>query len=371
MTAVRNKLLPMVATDPPAVPLAGRPSADRLPSARILIVTDAWHPAVNGVVRSIDCLAVELSALGHRVLVIGTDRFRTLPLPSYPEVRLSLLAGRRLSAMIEAFAPDAIHIATEGPLGLAARRHCLKRGLAFTTAFHTRFPEYLASRLPVPLAWSYAALRRFHAPAAAVMVATTTLEQDLRARGFEHLRLWTRGVDTDLFRPRDKAFLDAPRPIWLYVGRVAVEKNIAAFLDLDLPGTKYVVGEGPQLPALKRRHPAVRFVGYKHGEELARHYAAADVFVFPSRTDTFGLVLLESLACGVPVAAYPVPGPLDVIGRADVGCLDEDLGRAAQAALAIPAERCRHYALAFSWQASARQFLDIALPMPAQVPARA
>jgi glycosyltransferase involved in cell wall biosynthesis len=335
-------------------------AAGRRHGARILIVTDAWHPAFNGVVRTIDSVTQELRTLGHEVQVIGTDRFHTLPLPSYPEIRLAWNAGR-LASMIDAFGPDAIHIATEGPLGLAARRYCLRAKMAFTTAFHTRFPEYLASRLPVPLGWSYAALRRFHAPAAAVMVATPTLERTLRERGFDRLRLWTRGVDTDLFRPRDKSFLDAPRPISLCVGRVAVEKNLEAFLRLDLPGTKYVVGDGPQLPSLRRRHPEVRFVGYKHGEELARYYAAADVFVFPSMTDTFGLVLLESLAAGVPVAAYPVPGPLDVIGASGVGSLQEDLGAAARAALAIEPERCRAHALTFSWAASARQFADIAV----------
>jgi glycosyltransferase involved in cell wall biosynthesis len=335
-------------------------AAEQRRGRRLLIVTDAWHPAVNGVVRTIESLAAELRVLGHDVQVIGTDRFHTLPLPSYPEVRLAWDAGR-LAAMIDTVAPDAIHIATEGPLGLAARRYCLRRKKPFTTAFHTRFPEYLASRLPVPLGWSYAALRRFHAPAEAVMVATPTLEATLRARGFERLRLWTRGVDTELFRPRDKSFLDGPRPIWLCVGRVAVEKNLEAFLRLDLPGTKYVVGDGPQLPALRRHHPGVRFVGYKHGEELARYYAAADVFVFPSRTDTFGLVLLESLACGVPVAAFPVAGPLDVIGASGVGALQEDLGAAALAARAIDPRDCRAYALEFSWAASARQFAEIAL----------
>jgi glycosyltransferase involved in cell wall biosynthesis len=344
----------------PSSNVAPGAGAGRRQGARILIVTDAWHPAVNGVVRTIDSLAAELRILGHEVQVIGTDRFRTLPLPSYPEVRLAWDSGR-LAAMIDAAAPEAIHIATEGPLGLAARRYCLRRKKPFTTAFHTRFPEYLASRLPVPLGWSYAALRRFHAPAAAVMVATPTLEGTLRDRGFERLRLWTRGVDTDLFRPRDKSFLDAPRPIWLCVGRVAVEKNLEAFLRLDLPGTKYVVGDGPQLPSLRRRHAAARFVGYKHGEELARYYAAADAFVFPSRTDTFGLVLLESLAAGVPVAAFPVAGPLDVVGTSGVGSLQDDLGAAALAALAIDPRRCRAYALGFSWAAAARQFAAIAL----------
>jgi len=338
------------------------PPATRAEGRRILIVTDAWHPAVNGVVRTIECLCRELRSLGHDVLVIGTDRFRTLPLPSYPEVRLAMHPTRRLSALIDSFAPDAIHIATEGPLGAAARRYCLKRQRPFTSAFHTRFPEYLASRLPVPLNWTYAALRRFHAPSSAVMVATPTLRASLKARGFEHLSLWTRGVDTELFHPSEKSFLAGPRPLAIYVGRVAVEKNLQAFLDLSLPGCKYVVGDGPQLPALRRRYPDVRFVGYKHGEDLARHYAAADVLVFPSRTDTFGLVMLESLACGVPVAAFPVPGPLDVIGQASVGCLDEDLGKAVQGALTIPPGNCRAFALGYSWRASALQFADIAIP---------
>jgi len=347
--------------DPPAGAAGAvpRPAAARH-GERILIVSDAWQPSVNGVVRTLEALTVELRALGHAVQVIGPERFFSLPLPSYPEVRLALPPPARLRAMIDGFAPTAIHIATEGPLGLAARRHCLARKLRFTTAFHTRFPEYLACRLPVPLTWSYAALRRFHAPADAVMVATPRLERTLRGRGFTRLRHWTRGVDTELFRPRDKSHLDGPRPISLYVGRVAVEKNLEAFLALDLPGCKYVVGDGPQLRWLQRRHPAVRFLGYKQGEELARCYAAADVFVFPSRTDTFGLVLLEALACGVPVAAYAVPGPLDVIGRSMVGCLDDDLGRAVQAALAVPAAACRAYAMGFTWRNSARQFAAIA-----------
>ncbi|WP_207478057.1 glycosyltransferase family 4 protein [Arenibaculum pallidiluteum] len=325
---------------------------------RILIVSDAWHPQVNGVVRTLNTTRQELEALGHTVEIIGPDRFRTVPMPTYPEIRLALAAGRRLARLIAGFHPDAIHIATEGPLGFAARRYCLRHGLPFTTAYHTRFPEYIRDRAPVPLALSYAVVRRFHAPAHAVMVATQTIEDDLRRRGFSNIRRWSRGVDTALFRPGDKDFLDAPRPISMYVGRVAVEKNLEDFLSLDLPGTKFVVGDGPQLAELRQRFPQVRFVGAKHGEELARHYAAADVFVFPSRTDTFGLVLLEALASGVPVAAYPVPGPLDVIDGSGVGVLDEDLGRAVRGALGIDPAACRDYALRFSWRASAQQFLD-------------
>lgn len=324
----------------------------------ILIVSDAWYPQVNGVVRTISTVRQELEKLGHTVEVIGPDRFRTVPMPSYPEIRLALGAGRRLRSMIEAMRPDCIHIATEGPLGLAARRYCLKRHIPFTTAYHTRFPEYIRDRVPVPLAISYAFVRRFHKPSSAVMVATASIEQALRARGFDNIRRWTRGVDTDLFRPRDKEFLPDPRPISMYVGRVAVEKNLEDFLRLDLPGTKYVVGDGPARADLQKRYPQVRWAGAQHGEELAKYYAAADVFVFPSRSDTFGLVLLEALASGVPVAAYPVPGPLDVVDGSDVGVLDTDLKRAVEKALTVPADKCREYALRFSWKASAEQFLS-------------
>ncbi len=329
----------------------------------ILIVTDAWHPQVNGVVRTIATVRSELEAMGHRVEVIGPDRFRTIPMPTYPEIRLALGAGRRLGAMIGALKPDCIHIATEGPLGFAARRWCLKHKVPFTTAYHTRFPEYVRDRAPVPLALSYAVMRRFHRPSAAVMVATPSIERDLSRRGFTNIRRWSRGVDTGLFRPRAKGFLDLPRPIALSVGRVAVEKNLEEFLALDLPGTKLVVGDGPARAELTKKYPGVVWAGSKHGEELAQYYAAADVFVFPSRTDTFGLVLLEALACGVPVAAYPVPGPLDVVGGSDAGCLDEDLKRAVEGALTIPPERCRAHALTFSWRRSAEQFLSNLQPL--------
>ncbi len=324
----------------------------------ILVVTDAWYPQVNGVVRTICTVRRELEAMGHAVEVIGPDRFRTVPMPTYPEIRLALGAGRRLPPMIEALRPDCIHIATEGPLGHAARRYCLKNGIPFTTAYHTRFPEYVRDRLPIPLALSYAVVRRFHRPSSAVMVATASIEQALKARGFTNIRRWTRGVDTELFRPRDKNFLDLPRPISMYVGRVAVEKNLEDFLKLDLPGTKVVVGDGPAREDLQKRYPGVVWTGARHGEDLAKHYAAADVFVFPSRSDTFGLVLLEALASGVPVAAYPVPGPLDVVNGSDVGCLDEDLKRAVESALTLSADRCRQYALEYSWRKSAEQFLS-------------
>lgn len=293
------------------------------------------------------------------MVAITPDQFKNFPCPTYPEIRLSVLPGRKMARLIEAHQPCAIHIATEGPLGLAGRRYCVKRKLPFTTAYHTRFPEYIHARFRFPLAISYKLIRWFHAPASAVMVATPSIEADLRARGFFNIRRWTRGVDTQLFRPgeKDDSLYPWPRPISLYVGRVAVEKNIKAFLDLNPPGTKVVVGDGPQLEQLKARYPSVKFLGAKHGEELARHYRAADLFVFPSKTDTFGLVLLEALASGLPVAAYPVAGPLDVLGDAPCARLDDDLNKAALDALAIEPGLCRAHALGFAWEVSARQFL--------------
>lgn len=339
---------------------------------RILIVTDAWYPQVNGVVRTLDTVRGELVAMGHAVEVIAPDRFRTVPCPTYPEIRLALFPRRRIRRLIDGFRPDAIHIATEGPLGWAARRVCLGRGLPFTTSFHTKFAEYIHARFRIPVAWGYAVLRRFHAPSRGVMVATRSLAASLAARGFRNLKRWSRGVDTELFRPRPKSFLVAPRPIAMFVGRVAVEKNIEAFLELDLGGTKFVVGDGPQLAELKARYRHVRFTGYKSGVELAAHIAAADVLVFPSRTDTFGLVLLEALACGVPVAAYPVTGPIDVINGHAVGALDDDLAAAARKALRIPAAACREFALQFSWRACAELFAANLHPIVrAPVPAAA
>jgi glycosyltransferase involved in cell wall biosynthesis len=330
----------------------------------ILIATDAWAPQINGVVRTLTRVRDELQALGHRVTVIAPGDFASIPCPTYPEIRLALFPGRRMRRLIDAASPQAIHIATEGPLGQAARKYCLKRGLRFTTSFHTRFPEYINARFGIPPGWLYAALRRFHGPSAAVMVATESLRQELTGRGFRHVVPWSRGVDTELFRPRVERPYQVEPPIFLYVGRVAVEKNIEAFLRLRLPGSKVVVGDGPQLAALRRAHPEVLFTGAKTGEDLARHYAAADVFVFPSRTDTFGLVLLEALASGLPVAAYPVTGPLDVVNGASVGVLDENLARAAERALTIPRGDCRAFALGYSWRRCAEQFLANLAPYP-------
>jgi len=332
---------------------------------KIVIVTDAWYPQINGVVRTLDKVGKELQAVGHEIEYITPQGFASLPCPTYPEIKLCYNAGRKLARMIDSFQPCAIHIATEGPLGYATRRYCLRRKLPFTTAYHTRFPEYIRARFHIPAALTYALLRRFHRPSARIMVATESLHAELTRHGFRNLVTWSRGVDVDLFHPRDEPFLAFPRPIFLYVGRVAVEKNIGAFLDLPLEGTKLVVGDGPQLEELRHRYPEVRFTGVKHGEELACYYAASDVFVFPSRTDTFGLVVLEALASGLPVAGYPVMGPLDVIGGRGVGVLSDDLGAAARAALAIPREDCRRFALGYSWRASAEQFLGNLEPLPA------
>lgn len=325
---------------------------------KLLIVSDAWHPQVNGVVRTLTRTREELERLGQTVRVIGPDQFRTIPCPTYPEIRLSLLPGRKLRRLLEAEAPDAIHIATEGPLGLAARAWCVKRDFPFTTSFHTQFPEYVQLRTRLPLSVSYAFMRWFHGAARATMVATPTLKRQLEEWGLTNLVYWSRGVDTELFQPRDKNLLTDTRPIFTYMGRVAIEKNIEAFLQLDLPGTKYVVGGGPDLEMLKRKYPEVQFTGYKTNGDLARHVAAADVFVFPSRTDTFGLVVIEALACGVPVAAYPVQGPVDIIESGVTGWCDEDLRTAALQALATgDAARCRAEALKYTWQACTQQFL--------------
>ncbi len=304
--------------------------------------------------------------MGHAVEVIGPERFRTLPCPTYPDIRLALRPGRKLAALIAAFRPDALHIATEGPLGLAARRWAMRNGVRFTTAFHTRFAEYLRARTGVPLRPTYAWLRRFHRVGVGMMVATESLREELSARGFGGLRAWSRGVDLELFRPEPRADFGLPRPVFLYVGRVAVEKNIGAFLDLDLPGSKLVVGDGPQLARLQRRYKTVHFAGRREGAALAAAYAGADAFVFPSRTDTFGLVLLEALACGTPVAAFPVTGPRDVVGNARVGVLDADLRAAALAALALDRGECRAHAEQFSWRASAQAFLSHLVLMEGQ-----
>jgi glycosyltransferase involved in cell wall biosynthesis len=323
---------------------------------RILIASDAWAPQTNGVVVTIRNTVAGLRANGHEVDVVGPDRFTSFPCPTYPEIRLAVRPGRALREAVARFDPDAVHVSTEGPIGAAMRRLCLRKGIEFTTAYHTRFPEYVRARTGLPTSVTYAWLRRFHAPSFAVMVATPAVEEVLARRGFRNLVRWSRGVDTDLYRPGPLLGADWRRPVFMYVGRVAVEKNIGAFLSLDLPGTKVVVGDGPQRKELERRFPDAIFTGAKHGEELAAHFRSADVFVFPSRTDTFGLVMLEAMASGTPVAAYPVPGPLDVVATGISGVLDDDLRAAALAALALDRVATRRHALAFSWDRATAQF---------------
>jgi len=323
---------------------------------RILIVSDAWYPQTNGVVHTLAQTAKWLGRFGHDVRMVTPQDFRTFPCPTYPEIRLALFPYRSMVAAIRAFQPEALHIATEGPLGLAARRYCVKYRLAFTTSYHTQFPQYLRSRVPVPMWASYLALRWFHGAARRCMVSTPTMRKQLAERGFRNLAHWQRGVDTELFRPQSKAFLRLPRPVAAYVGRVAVEKNVDAFLSMPWVGSKIVIGDGPELPRLKAQYPDATYAGYRFGEDLATHLAAADVLVFPSLTDTFGLVNLEAMACGVPVAAHPVTGPIDVVQHGVTGALDEDLACAALRALEIDPAACRRRALESGWDTCTRQF---------------
>ncbi|MBR0713153.1 glycosyltransferase family 1 protein [Bradyrhizobium liaoningense] len=324
---------------------------------RILVATDAWHPQVNGVVRTLTKLADAATSLDVEFSFLTPQSFRTFAMPSYRDVRLAMPRPARIARLIEEARPDSIHIATEGPIGLMVRRYCLQRGLPFTTSFHTRFPEYVRARVPVPESLIWRALRRFHGVSRAVMAATPALARELGERGFGNVVLWPRGVDTNLFHPR-AIDLCLPAPVFLCVGRVAVEKNLDAFLGLDLPGTKLIVGDGPARASLEQAYPDAIFLGERHGEALAEIYAAADVFVFPSRTDTFGLVLLEALASGLPVAAFPVKGPRDVLGEAPVGVLDEDLRGACLAALDISRQACVEFAANHTWEASARAFVN-------------
>ncbi len=324
---------------------------------RILVATDAWHPQVNGVVRTLSMMAETARSFGVDVSFLTPQSFHTIAMPSYRDLRVALPYPGKTARLIADARPDSIHIATEGPIGLLVRRHCLKQGLPFTTSFHTRFPEYVSARLPIPESWVWAALRAFHRPSRAVMAATPALASELRMRGFHNVVLWPRGVDATLFHPRP-ADLGLPRPVFLCAGRVAVEKNLEAFLDLDLPGTKVIVGDGPARTALARKYPQAVFLGTRQGEELAKTYAAADVFVFPSKTDTFGLVLLEALASGLPVAAFPVAGPRDVIGGAPVGVLNDDLRVACLSALHVSPQACLAFAAEHTWEASTRAFVE-------------
>lgn len=323
---------------------------------RIAIVTDAWSPQTNGVVNTLRQTTACLEKLGHELLLVTPNLFQSVPCPTYPEIRLALFPYRAVSTLISGFKPDAVHIATEGSLGMAARRYCVRHGLQFTTSYHTQFPQYLRSRFPIPTSWSYRALQWFHGAATHCMVSTQTVRNQLAERGFRNLVHWQRGVDTELFRPRDKDFLQLPRPIATYVGRVAVEKNIDAFLRMPWKGSKLVIGDGPELPRLKSQYPEAVYAGFRFGEDLGQHLAASDVFVFPSLTDTFGLVNLEAMACGVPVAAYPVAGPIDVVENGVTGVLDEDLAQAALRALQIDPQKCRDRAMRSGWDLSSREF---------------
>ncbi|MEM1399550.1 MAG: glycosyltransferase family 1 protein [Pseudomonadota bacterium] len=330
---------------------------------KIAIVSDAWEPQVNGVVRSIQETIVCLTGMDHEIAVFDPSAFRTIPCPTYPEIPLALLPRRKLAGMLDAFGPESIHIATEGPLGWAARGYCKRRGYAFTSSYHTMFPEYVNVRTRIPLSWLYGLMRHFHHSSAAIMSATPSLDALLTHYRFPPPVRWTRGVDVDRFKPHPDRIDFGPGPVSMYVGRVAVEKNIEGFLDLTLPGTKVVVGDGPQRAELAAAYPNVIFTGAKTGDELVRHFSSADVFVFPSKTDTFGLVMLEALACGVPVAALPVQGPRDVITNGDIGCLDWDLAKAIEKASHCSSEACRDFALGYSWAAAAGQFLANLVPL--------
>ncbi|CAN1559779.1 RfaG Glycosyltransferase [Caulobacteraceae bacterium] len=339
---------------------------------RILVATDAWEPQVNGVVRTLTRTVAEMRAMGHEVEVISPDQFNTVPLPTYSEIKLAVGAYEPIQDRFKSFEPEAIHIATEGPVGLAARRVCLEWKLPFTTSYHTRFPEYVSARLPVPLAAGYAYMKWFHKPSGRMMVATDTMREELESHGFRNISSWSRGVDTDIFHPKrddePDVYEGLPRPIFLNVGRVAVEKNIEAFASLDLPGTKVVVGDGPQRAELQESYPDVKFVGAKYGEELAAYFGCADVFVFPSLTDTFGLVILEAMAAGVPVAGFNAPGPADIIPGSNAGALAPDrvngLREACLACLDLDRKVVRAFAEQFSWRACAEQFVRNLEPYP-------
>lgn len=327
---------------------------------RITIVTDAWYPQVNGVVRSIENTNRELTRMGVEVFMVTPKDFANIPCPTYPEIRLSVTTFAQVAGVIEKTLPTAVHIATEGPLGLIARRWCLKNNMPFSTSYHTRFPEYVAARFPIPIRWMQAFVRWFHNAGNGCMVATASLERELSKIGIHNLLRWSRGIDQTAFHPMnlEERPFDLPRPIFMTVGRVAVEKNLPAFLDLDLPGSKVVIGDGPALAELRKRYPDVLFTGMKTGEELARAYAQADVFVFPSKTDTFGNTILEALASGVPVAAYPVMGPVDIIAEGSgAGALDEDLKAACLRALGCRREDASRLARSYTWEAASKQFL--------------
>lgn len=330
---------------------------------RIAIVSDAYYPHVSGVARTIESTKNELERRGHEVLIIAPRDFKwKVRAPKYPEIELTLFPGKKLAALLDEFKPDSLHVSVEGPLGMAAKRYAKKRGLHFTTAYHTRFPEYVRIQFGIPESVTYAVLRSFHKDAAGVMVASERLKEELAAHGIRNGVIWNRGVDTELFTPEDPLPLKGEKPIFMYMGRVGSEKNLDAFLSLDLPGTKYVVGDGPERHAFEKRYPDAVFTGYKFGKELAQHLAAADVFVFPSLTDTLGLVMLEANACGVPIATYPSQASDAVVVEGVNGVVREDLKEACMEALKLSRERCREHALTCGWQEPTDKFLGNLVP---------
>lgn len=329
---------------------------------KILLITDAWHPQINGVVRTIEATSRELERMGHEVSLITPEHFPSIPCPTYPEIALAW-PFRQLFRKMEILSPEAIHITTEGPLGLAARHWCVTRGIPFTTSFTTRFPEYIQSRFHISPGPLYNFFRWFHAPSSATMVSTKSLEEELHQRGFSNIRPWSRGVDTALFSPSKRTNLFPESPVFLYVGRVSVEKNLPAFLSLDLPGIKVVAGGGPDLEKLRKAYPETRFLGSLEGEELAQVYASSDVFVFPSKTDTFGMVILEALASGLPVAAFPVTGPKDILLPGKTGFFGEDLKKAALEARHLSRQACRSFGEKYSWRACTEEFYGHLAPL--------
>ena len=332
---------------------------------RIAIVTDAWEPQVNGVVRTLQSVRAVLEQQGHEVRVISPDLFHSVPCPTYPEIRLAMVRSATVGGLLDDFAPQAVHLATEGPVCVAARRWCLKRDFPFTTAYHTQFPDYVEARSGVPAEWVWRYIRWFHEPAQAILASTESIRAALKRHGLNRVRHWGRGVDLTSFRPGlapHSAMAELPGPVQLYVGRVAVEKNLEAFLATGHPGTKVVVGDGPARGALEAKYPEALFLGPMFDAELASAYAAADVFVFPSKTDTFGLVMIEALACGTPVAAYPVTGPVDIL-TAETGAMDEDLDAAISTALTRDRTACACYGRGFTWEASAQEFLAALVPV--------
>lgn len=329
---------------------------------RIAILTDAWFPQVNGVVRTLNTTIGYLESWGHEILCINPQLFNKVPMPTYPDIELAIMPYGKIKSMLDDFKPEAIHLSTEGPIGWAGRRYCLKHNFPYTSTYHTRFPEYVRLRAPIPLALSYAFVKRFHGSAVHTMVATKSMRETLESRGFKNLVYWSRGVDIERFKPRAESVMDYPRPISVYLGRVAVEKNIKDFLDLNLQGTKVVIGDGPALKDLEKTYRDTIFLGYRENGDLARHLASANVMVFPSKTDTFGLVMLEAMACGVPVATYPVEGPLDVIENGLNGWMDDDLHVAVENALKVDRATCRNFAEGYSWEKCSRQFLSLIEP---------